>query len=1454
MGIIILTMKKSIFTLIVVVVLIPGLALYLIGVEYLLIAFFILLSLLLLAWLFEKSKLFWIASKAGKTCQWLDEGWRPPLVMLFDVALFVVALRGSFLSLADLLLPKMLKLNAEATSTILFNRSPFGLSNVSPIIKSNVSPIFYNATIAANGTFNETLVNGTVSIGTFHEGIFTKLFSHEGFLIHGGFVDSSLLDRILALVLDTLWFHWQDILLFWFLLEILQMAVRASGRLSINFEQTGTGSAPGGSNNEKSTGMPPSVEGLTDLLVLHLNRINELYRVVDEERAIPSASGPGRPVDANIKTDESELIPENTDQSFKLWNIQIPVNLILRLAVRLMNGPRITVSLQKQADGKRFLVANMVGRRGSQSWLVESTDAFPEESLSDKQPREVEDMVKELAYRIHAFLAFGDADRVSKWRARYKFAEGLRFYRDALVSTGSRYYNLKLAEENFVGSIEEDNSFALAYYNLGVVYTELGQMEAANSAFNKALEFDSGMAEAYYALGLNIYSMAECCEKDLCRLYKKIPDRCTDARSYIQLAEMFFKHRTTVPFHSQRRLVLEYGKVVSLCDHVIDLLQTRAGPLHRDYEKLAHAYNLKANAKRHLAALWMNEKLSDSEKGRGKLEESLRDNEMAVRYSWLELLLSSIFERNLDTERSLVVENSLDLSYAYIDKIVYSDGAALIHLSRAENELLQARNVGPMNVDLQYYLSGIYFINSLYLAAEGEMKKAIEMEPENSNLWAHLALILAHNSDEGSRIRAVLACDEVKLYGPGASSQALETAEDAYLEMGMNKSAERLRRAAFKIDLESYWKERLSTGKRGRTIRLEDAQIFFHINELLYVYKYKLNIEAHESDWWCYAQLAIAFEHLSHCLGKYESESLDYVRDAISQAKSECSSRKSGCMLSSIQHKLALGTLELACSQKEVAEETFQGIRAEIEAKKEEYIHTYKNTTINRGGRWEVYIIDLSHVLVEIGQLHLKESPQAAAEWFQQAISLLELDFQSEIKRLRLHALKSEALRKSDKYRSLKQARKGQILDPLDREVGKMTGEAYCSLRDFDKATDYFKRVQSLDPDNPDILMDLGALQLRKAMASFEDDERNTALKNALQSFGQAWKLYDRDDLTKRGEARYCIARTYMEEGRPEKAVRHLTVVYKAKYGDPVEKEKDPRWLLVGLQLGKAYLRVKAYDCAESLFREIIRESLARIEQTGNVREMIGYHPTETMALGDLLAYSKIHLAAVYHAKGVDLDKALRELEGVEVLGSAFAGVDLTHLDGDIQSLHLRLLVNSVRYGGGGENEDPLRHTYDRLSLLENVVSDRAMSSLPPSGKETQAALWDCKGWILYDQARLFGKNTLDNAAHLLQKSAGLKADPVTYLHLAQVYALKFTRTKDEMWLERAKAIYKNAEGLDLRKENKDDLRDLKERLFGKEKPPGPEKDSMSMSTIKLDGTLGATLSYADPKKEKQKE
>ena len=84
-----------------------------------------------------------------------------------------------------------------------------------------------------------------------------------------------------------------------------------------------------------------------------------------------------------------------------------------------------------------------------------------------------------------------------------RFAEGLDVYRDTLRTPLKRRLNLRRAERSFLEASAEDQNFDLAYYNLGVVYRDLGKPEAAYSAFLRTIELNPKRLEAYYALAAN---------------------------------------------------------------------------------------------------------------------------------------------------------------------------------------------------------------------------------------------------------------------------------------------------------------------------------------------------------------------------------------------------------------------------------------------------------------------------------------------------------------------------------------------------------------------------------------------------------------------------------------------------------------------------------------------------------------------------------------------------------------------------------------------------------------------------------------------------------------------------------------------------------------------------------------------------------------------------------------
>jgi tetratricopeptide (TPR) repeat protein len=450
--------------------------------------------------------------------------------------------------------------------------------------------------------------------------------------------------------------HWDQILVIWFLFEVAGFIARASNQLSIeevdfsdNSKQEGKKDAESAKGEGKS-----GTTGMADLLAVNINRISELYRVVDEQRAIKSESGAGRPIEATLKSgDMSEILKNSASENSQigLGPISIPMGSVTGMVGRLMQGPRISVALHKSKDEENkdyfYLTATMSGKEPC-SWVIE--DQSPLEG--DGDTRNIDDMVAELAHRIFAKLVFGDRGKLVSWKAVRNFNEGLRAYRDCLHSIKKRQFFLKQAEKYFIETVEEDDDFIQAYYNLGVVYTELNRFDSAEAAFSKAIKKEPDNWEPYYALGINLYNRAKDQEHLSKAYHNGIPDSC-------------------------RHIINgQYETVINLCKYIIDILERKGGFLNRDYATLAKAYNLMGNAQSHLSMIdckncsfsLIDENIdkenfnSDLD---GALDESIKSCENSVNYSWSNLLLAEFWGDGVEGAHKIVSECLIDLAEIY---------------------------------------------------------------------------------------------------------------------------------------------------------------------------------------------------------------------------------------------------------------------------------------------------------------------------------------------------------------------------------------------------------------------------------------------------------------------------------------------------------------------------------------------------------------------------------------------------------------------------------------------------------------------------------------------------------------------------------------------------------------------------------------------------------------------
>jgi tetratricopeptide (TPR) repeat protein len=319
-----------------------------------------------------------------------------------------------------------------------------------------------------------------------------------------------------------------------------------------------------GDARAKAPHEPAHLRGIATLLVVELDRLEQLYRVVDERRAIGTAVGEGRPLDATVKVEAlSEILRSavSAESKVSVGPITVPIGTLMALLGRLVQGPQLAGALHAHGDGL-VLTAQLTGGSARRySWRVERGLTDSDEIPADRSPL-INEMIAELACRMFSDLTMGKS---VNWRATHHFINALWAYRRCLRVPRARKLNLKEAERKLIEAFSEDDGFVLVFYNLGVVYTELwrmavqeakamkeaydlralrsaeakeieaaDQLQAAEAAFARAIDQDPGRWEAYYALALTRFergrrrSVVEQCE----RVLALRPSRANRAKAY----------------------------------------------------------------------------------------------------------------------------------------------------------------------------------------------------------------------------------------------------------------------------------------------------------------------------------------------------------------------------------------------------------------------------------------------------------------------------------------------------------------------------------------------------------------------------------------------------------------------------------------------------------------------------------------------------------------------------------------------------------------------------------------------------------------------------------------------------------------------------------------------------------------------------------------------------------
>ncbi|TXI29576.1 MAG: hypothetical protein E6Q60_03990 [Nitrosomonas oligotropha] len=295
------------------------------------------------------------------------------------------------------------------------------------------------------------------------------------------------------------WLTANWVLCIWALVLIIWSIIQQRYRLLITpFDELG---------DNKGT-KPESDARLSVLLASELAQLRDLFQEFEEGEALQTTADNTLFTGTGLAAKESRLFESpiqfdaqgsfmdrvvSTESVLTIGTLKIPINIFLGLVNRFVQGPRISGRILHE-NGRCIVIAEFSMGRIYRHWRIEE--------LSNVQSRSLADLAHELAIRIFTELVF---KYPARWTALESLTEGIRVYRRTMRTTKDKKLNLLAAEQHFLKAIAEDNSFDLAFYNLGVVYFALGRFPAARNAFISSTKHNPQRFDSQYGLIRTLY-------------------------------------------------------------------------------------------------------------------------------------------------------------------------------------------------------------------------------------------------------------------------------------------------------------------------------------------------------------------------------------------------------------------------------------------------------------------------------------------------------------------------------------------------------------------------------------------------------------------------------------------------------------------------------------------------------------------------------------------------------------------------------------------------------------------------------------------------------------------------------------------------------------------------------------------------------------------------------------
>jgi tetratricopeptide (TPR) repeat protein len=944
---------------------------------------------------------------------------------------------------------------------------------------------------------------------------------------------------------------------------------------------------------------PPESDsrGLATLLVVRLAQLQELYRVVDEQRALSTEAKTNQPIDATIKVEDvSEFLTNaiSAQSKFSLGPLEIPVGTLLSLIGRLVQGPRILGSLHKDKD-VLILTAQRVGSQTAYNWRV---DRKLLSSIVDQDGYNLDEMVEELGCRMFTDLALTGSVR---WRATATFCEGLRFYRDCLRTPKDKELNLKRAEKKFIETLAEDREYASANYNLGVLYMELNHVQAAEEAFQRSIGQNPGSWRGHYALAVCRCQLGQ---------YESVIDLCDQVSEGIITRKPGIADIAMV-YHSkgiaQSRLVAQNREIQNAIRRQRQVQQVESDTLQSQIhfsQKQDNISNLESAIQSYQKAVtfsWralcqaerLKKGVTETENRVIPYRESVASTcliDLAIAYSeqaqeWSEI--AKYYDQQIKKNEELIKSdknharqygasnrNALKhKSFAFIQaKALFKRANALFRFATSLTSLNTDTYQALINkyADNHFQLARTYYDWGKYDEAIEEYTFALQYQPEEPKYWAYKAIAFAEvaqtqmitlpTTASVNKADAKRACEKALSYLSSASSGTLE------------ESLEKI--------VEAYDK----LGEEGNRDLVRDLKVLLEEHDKL--------VRVADSD--------------STQVGQESVLSIVKLEEQLSHhAKEEQAWKQAQAWICALV-SIVLGRISLASSRPQEAEKHFK--------KALEWL--------NISFQQEMQAQEL-RVLLVYALLNQKKHDEAL-QVAKQALVFVPHNY-----------LEREAL--GDTYFTLNQFEDAIAAwqEALLRRNAFMRKSP--DLPKLDTSAIHFKIGASYLPKNDslDIHYKIGISYVELAAYYRDLAKRSHALKQAIRYLEHAQSFSDGDQQHEKRGIHYFLGFLHLELGEYEQAISYLQV---AKTSQFVR-------LTSLFYLGHAYLKNKDYDAALKQFN-LLLEKASELESQGTPlgtlveAEYVGF-----MSLGEILAMAYWGIAFTNTERNTNLQQALNQVK-----------------------------------------------------------------------------------------------------------------------------------------------------------------------------------------------------------------